>query len=197
MSSLDDFLDQSIYVIDTETTGLDGHPRDVVVDIAVCRTDPRKGTVDEVYSSVVGYDVSKWDGARKNAWIFQNTDLTLEMVASAPPAEQVASDIRKLLSGKNVTTFNTGFDLNKFLYHEPWSLRGTIIQSRCIMLASKNVCKLPGLYEDYKYPRLDEAYSMIVEGDPAGINGKQEHRALSDAVMASYILIALCRNGRY
>ena len=197
MSRLDDFLDRSIYVLDTETTGLDGYPRDVVVDIAVCRADPQKGTVEEIYSSVVGHDVSRWDEAKKNAWIFQNTDLSLEMVASAPPAEKVASDIRKILSGKNVTTFNTGFDLDKFLYHEPWSLKGAIIPSRCIMLASKNVCKLPGLYEEYKWPKLEEAYSMIVDGDPAGINGKQEHRAMSDAVMASHILIALSRNGRY
>jgi DNA polymerase-3 subunit epsilon len=197
MSRLDDFLDQSIYVIDTETTGLDGYPRDVVVDIAVCKVDPRKGTVDEIYSSVVGHDVSRWNDERKNAWIFQNTDLSLDMVASAPPAEKVASDIRKILSGKNVTTFNTGFDLDKFLYHEPWSLKGKIIPSRCIMLASKNVCRLPGLYEEYKWPKLEEAYSIIVDGDPAGINGEQTHRALSDAVMASHILIALCRNGRY
>ena len=196
MSKLDDFLDQSIYVLDTETTGLDGYPDDVVVDIAVCRVDPVKGTVENVYSSVVGHDVSKWSDKMRDAWIFQNTDLTLEQVSKAPPAEKVAADITKILDGKNVTAFNKEFDMNKFLYHRPWNLKGRIRESRCIMLASKNVCKLPGLY-DYKWPRLDEAYSMIVKGDPACINGDQEHRALSDAVMASYVLIELFRSGNY
>ena len=193
MSKLEDFLDQSIYVLDTETTGLDGYPQDVVVDIAICRTDLRKGTVENVYSSIVGYDVSKWNNARKNAWIFQNTDLTLDDVASAPDVTTVAADVRSILRDKNVSTFNTAFDLVKFLYREPWSLKNVIRESKCIMLASKNVCKIPGFYEDYKWPRLDEAYSMIVEGDPANICGNQTHRALSDAVMASHILIALHR----
>lgn len=196
MRTLEDF-DQSMYVLDTETTGLDGHPTDVVVDIAICKADPVKGTVEEVYSSVVGYDVSKWDDTRKNAWIFQNTDLTLDMVASAPPAEKVAVDVQRILKGRNVTSFNFDFDFKKFLFKEPWNLKGIIGESRCIMLASKNVCKLPGLYEDYKWPRLEQAYEMIVEGDPAGINGNQTHRALSDAVMASYIFIELYRMKRY
>lgn len=194
MSTLDDFCGRDVYVLDTETTGLRGFPDDVVVDIAVCKVDLGKGTVDEVYSSIVGHDVSKWSTERKNSWIFQNTDLTVDAVASAPPAEKVAADIRRLLEGKNVTSFNIGFDMDKFLYHEPWNLRNVIRPSRCIMLASKNVCKLPGLYEDYKWPRLDEAYSIILDGDdPAEINGNQTHRALSDAVMASHILIALER----
>ena len=197
MSKLDDFFDQSIYVIDTETTGLDGCPKDVVVDIAICKTDLRKGTVENVYSSIVGYDVSKWDNGRKNAWIFQNTDLTLDAVASAPDASKVAADVRNILKDKNVSTFNTGFDLKKFLYREPWSLRGIIRESKCIMIASRDVCKLPGLYEEYKWPKLDEAYTMLVEGDPADIKGNQTHRALSDAVMASHILISLYKRGRY
>ena len=197
MSRLDDFFDQSIYVIDTETTGLDGYPRDVVVDIAICKADLRKGTVENVYSSIVGYDVEKWDDGKRNAWIFQNTDLTLDAVAAAPSAEKVAAEVRNILRDKNVSTFNTGFDLVKFLYREPWSLKNVIRESRCIMLASKDVCKIPGFYEEYKWPRLDEAYSMLVDGDPAGIRGNQTHRALSDAVMASHILIALYRKGAY
>lgn len=192
--TLDHYSDD-IYVLDTETTGLDGYPKDVVVDIAVCRVDLGRGTVREAYSSVVGYDVSAWSPERRNAWIFQNTDLTLDMVASAPRADIVAGEIRELLRGRRVTSFNFTFDMDRFLYHGPWNLREVIAQERCIMLASADVCRIPGLYEKYKWPRLEEAYSMIVDGDPAGIGGEQTHRALSDAMMASHILIALSRKG--
>ena len=41
------------------------------------------------------------------------------------------------------------------------------------------------------------AYSKIVEGDPAGIHGTQNHRALSDAQMASYVMIQMFRDGNY
>lgn len=204
MATLDDFRTPEmpskgqnvIYVLDTETTGLDGYPKDVVVDIAVCEVDLDKGTVTTAYSSVVGHDVTSWPEEMRNAWIFQNTDLTLDMVERARPAADVAADIRTLLKGKRVTSFNVGFDMDKFLYREPWNLSDIIDEKHCIMLASKDVCKLPGLY-DFKWPRLDQAYPMITEGDPARIEGNQTHRALSDAVMASHVLIALHRSGRY
>ncbi|MDR2866369.1 MAG: 3'-5' exonuclease [Methanomassiliicoccaceae archaeon] len=197
MSTLDDFCKTEVYVIDTETTGLDGAPADRIVDIAICRVALGDDKVETVYSSVVGHDTSRWSEKLKRSWIFENTDLTLDTVDRAPPEEHVVRDVTRILSGANVTSFNTQFDFDKFLYKAPWSLRGRFTQFRCIMMASKNVCRLPGLYDDYKYPKLEEAYRMIVKGDPANIGGKQAHRALSDAVMASHILIELHRTGNY
>jgi DNA polymerase-3 subunit epsilon len=197
MSVLEDFTDVEVFIIDTETTGLDGSPRDKVVDIAICKATLNKGKVETVYSSLVGHDTSLWDDEQKNAWIFGNSDLTLEMVDTAPPENDVVNEVTKILKGNNVTSFNYAYDFDKFLYREPWNLRSKIIPFRCIMLASKNVCKLPGLYEEYKWPKLEEAYSIIVKDDPAGIHGVQKHRALSDALMASYILLKLYGNGDY
>ncbi|MDR0335029.1 MAG: 3'-5' exonuclease [Methanomassiliicoccaceae archaeon] len=197
MSKLDEFCMPEVFVIDTETTGLDGAPKDKVVDIAICRVTLGGDSVDTVYSSIVGHDTSKWNNELRHAWIFENTDLTAEMVRNAPPEADVVRDVSRILSGKNVTSFNYSFDFDKFLYRQPWSLRDIIVPFKCVMIASKDVCRLPGMYEDYKYPRLDQAYSMIVKGDPAGIAGKQAHRALSDAVMASYILLELYRTGHY
>ena len=50
---------------------------------------------------------------------------------------------------------------------------------------------------EYANSKLDYAYSKIVDGDPAGIHGHQDHRALSDARMASYVMIELQRAGLY
>jgi len=197
MRTLDDFCRTEVYIVDTETTGLNGAPRDKVVDIAICRVVLGEDRVENVYSSVVGHDTAKWDRELKHSWIFENTDLTLETVNTAPPEQDVARDVLRILNGKNVTSFNFSFDFDKFLYKEPWSLRNKIVPFGCIMMASTNVCKLPGMYEDYKWPRLDEAYKIIVKGDPARIGGAQTHRALSDAVVASYILLELHRTGRY
>ncbi|MDR0778678.1 MAG: 3'-5' exonuclease [Methanomassiliicoccaceae archaeon] len=197
MSTLDDFCRIDVLVIDTETTGLKGAPYDKVVDIAICRVSLGSDKVDVIYSSVVGHDTSKWNDDLKRSWIFENTDLKLEMVNKAKPEAQVIQEVAKILKDKNVTSFNFAYDFNKFLYPQPWSLKGTFAPFRCIMEASKNVCKLPGLYEEYKWPKLSEAYDIIVKGDPAGVNGEQEHRAISDAVMASYILLELYRTGNY
>ncbi|MDR0523563.1 MAG: hypothetical protein LBG62_03985 [Candidatus Methanoplasma sp.] len=189
-----------IYVLDTETTGLNGAPADVVVDVGVCAVDVARGTVRDAYSSIVGYDVGEWDRGRREAWIFQNTDLTLEMVAAAPPRHRVDADLRALLRGRSLTTYNIPFDLGKFLYREPWSMRGVFEERADIMKAATEVCKLPSQYYGvrYRFPTLERAYSMAFgDGDPAGIGGKQDHRALSDARMASHLMLKMIRDGDY
>ena len=197
--TLDDLPPDEIFVLDTETTGLEGAPKDLVVDVGITKVCLRKGTVEDVYSSVLGYDVDEWDDYHRNAWIFQNTDMTLEMVADAPPAMKVIEDVRRILRGKTVTAYNIAYDMDKFLYQEPWNLRGTFTPCADIMLAATKVCKLPSQYygRQYRYPKLDYAYSHIVEGDPANINGQQNHRALSDAQMASYVMIQMFRDHDY
>ncbi len=198
VSTLDELAPDEIYVLDTETTGLEGAPKDIVVDIGICRVSLRKGTVEDVYSSVLGYEVDEWDDYHRNAWIFENTDMTLEMVAEAPPAMRVIEEVRKILRKKAVTTYNMAYDLDKFLYQEPWNMRGEFTPCFDIMLAATKVCKLPSLYDgQYRYPKLDHAYSTITEDDPAGICGTQSHRALSDAQMASYVMIQMFRDGNY
>ncbi|MBE6528622.1 MAG: 3'-5' exonuclease [Thermoplasmata archaeon] len=197
--TLDDIPPDEIYVLDTETTGLFGAPKDVVVDIGITKVSLRRGTVEDVYSSVLGYDVDEWDDYRRSAWIFENTDMTLDMVREAPPAMKVIDDVRRLLRNKYVTAYNIGYDMNKFLYLDPWDLKLSFNECYDIMLAAKDVCKLPSQYygREYRYPKLDYAYENIVAGDPAGINGKQDHRALSDARMASYLMIQMFRDGTY
>lgn len=188
-----------VLVLDTETTGLQGAPRDLVVDIGICEMSLEDGTVEELYSSVLGYDTSDWDDYLKDAWIFQNTDMTLEMVEEAPPAMDVIDHVRRILRGRMVTSYNTGYDFGKFLYEEPWSMKGLFVECNDIMKAAKDVCRIPGDFYggDYRYPKLDYAYSKLVEGDPAGIHGTQNHRALSDAMMASYLAIAMHREHCY
>jgi DNA polymerase-3 subunit epsilon len=188
-----------IYVVDTETTGLSGGPMDLVVDIGICSVDLKMGLVKVVYSSVVGYDVTEWGDHRKKAWIFENTDLTLDAVAAARPFFNVKEDVIKHLRGKTVTAYNVPFDMDNFLYREPWCLKGLFHVCTDIMKAATDVCKLPSEFYgvSYRFPKLDHAYNTITKGDPAGVGEKQSHRALSDARMASYVMVEMYRNGNY
>ena len=190
---------EEIFVVDTETTGLDGGPKDLVVDIGICSVNLKEGKVRDVYSSIVGYDVTEWDDRRSKAWIFGNTDLTLDKVAAAPPLFIVKEDVANLLRNKTVTSYNVPFDMDKFLFREPWHMRGLFNVCTDIMKAAANVCKIPSEYYgmSYKYPKLDHAYKTIVKGDPARVGDKQDHRALSDARMASYVMVEMYRSGNY
>lgn len=188
-----------ILVLDTETTGLKGAPEDVVVDIGICSVNIRAGKVRDVYSSVVGYDISEWNDTRKKAWIFENTDLTLDEVASAPLQKKVRGEVYEILKGKYATSYNVPFDMDKFLYRDPWDLKGVFVQCTDIMKAATDVCKLPSQFYEvkYRFPKLDHAYKVILDSDPAGIGDKQDHRALSDARMASYVMIEMYNRGNY
>lgn len=57
----------------------------------------------------------------------------------------------------------------------------------CTMIASMNICKLPGKYGSYKWPTLDEAYRILV--DPAGFEGA--HDALNDVRACRKVYYAL------
>jgi DNA polymerase-3 subunit epsilon len=54
----------------------------------------------------------------------------------------------------------------------------------CTMQSTTDICKLPGRFGKYKWPKLDEAYRKLV--DPTGFKGM--HDALSD-VMACWRLL--------
>lgn len=179
-----------IYVIDTETTGLDGYDKDLIVEIAICEVDPLKKEYRKIYDSVVGHNTKNWPYYLKDSWIFGNSNLTLEDVAKAKKQELVAKEIRTILDGKIVTSFNSAFDMDKFLLNPPWNLHEVIYRVYpCIMIESTSICKIPG-YQGYKWPSLYEAHVMLCkENKRKTIN----HRALDDAIMASEVLIEILK----
>ena len=186
-----------IYVIDTETTGLDGYPDDYIVELAICKVDTEKKTVEKIFESIVGHDVDSWEHWQRNAWIFGNSDLKLEDVNNGPLQEDIVKKVRKILKNKYVTSFNTGYDFTKFLCYDPWNLDEVVRDiCNCIMMEATPVCAIEGYYDDYKWPRLEEAYSMLCNGNPAKIED-QSHRAIDDTLMASHVLLSLLDSKSY
>ncbi|NCA74558.1 MAG: 3'-5' exonuclease [Gammaproteobacteria bacterium] len=197
-SNLNAYGDE-IYVLDTETTGLKGIPMDHVVDIAIASANIETGEVKPIFQSVVGYDIRYWTESARKAWVFENTDLTLMDVQRAPRVRDVAKQVLDLLKGHPVTSYNVSFDFGKFLYSRPWDLYDKIILAYDPMKAAAQVCKLPPKFEgaDYKWPSLQHAYQTICPDDPAGMNGGQDHRAMSDAIMAAYLTVQMYNDGTY
>lgn len=217
-----------ILLLDTETTGLKGASfdrdpgfrpisdpaessrldaldwnayGDLVLDIGICEVSLEKGTVTDVYSSIVGYDTSVWNESMEHSWIFENSDLKLSDISKGKPLSKVITEVRNILKDRWVTSYNVQYDLDKFLYKFPWCLKGSFREVRDPMFSATEICRLPSpLFEvkSFRYPKLDYAYKTILKGeDPAGIEGVQDHRALSDARMASHVMVRMYREGRY
>lgn len=188
---------ERIYVLDTETTGLNGtRYGDLVVEIGIVSVCFETREIREEYSEVVGYDTSKWNREKRNAWIFENTDLTAEDVKNARPLSEIVPEVQNLLRGKAATSYNTAFDFGRYLDWAPWSLPCTV--APCIMRSAHAAVGGDIAFDDGSttWPRLEKSYAVLCPEDPAHI-GAQTHRALSDAVQAAHVMLALSDRGLY
>ena len=206
-----------VLIIDTETTGLRGIPEDRVLEIGIAEYDEVSGDISPVYSEMIRYDDivdfdSKYvniDGSR-GIWIYRNSDMRMEdTLNAAKDLDTVVREVREIVSGREVTSYNVGFDFGKFLYQEPWNIRNIVTRKIDIMkLATTKVYELAdsdsiedkGLQErllrereDSYYPekwvRSIDAYRVLCPEDPMKLEGMR-HRAIDDAVMEGWILKA-------
>lgn len=210
-----------VLIIDTETTGLVGYPEDRVLEIGIAEYGESTGKISPVYSEMIRYeDIRKFDGENvnrdgsKGVWIYRHSDMRIEETLNAAKnLATVVEEVRNIVSGKEVTSYNVGFDFGKFLYQEPWSIKPIVTRKIDIMkLATAKVYELAdsdsimdkGLqnrllmerdesYYPDKWVRSIDAYRVLCPDDPMGLEGMR-HRALDDAVMEGWILKAITEN---
>ena len=205
-----------VLIIDTETTGLSGYPKDRVLEIGIAELE--EGSVKPVYSEIIRYpDIAEFDRKYVNLdgsegiWIYRNSNLRIEDTLDASKdLEMVVAEVREIVSGREVTSYNVSFDFGKFLYREPWNLKEFCSVPYDIMeLATKRVYSLAEedmipdkmlqdrllrereeSYYPEKWVRSIDAYRALCPEDPMGLEGMR-HRAIDDAVMEGWILTAL------
>ena len=183
----------NIIVIDLETTGLEGYKAgDRIVEIGAANVDFQRKTVTPMFGHPVSYD-SPFTPLGRDSWIFKEGYLTPEECERSPIDEEKAAMIlATIMDGEYVTSYNTEFDLDKFIY--PWFdeiipdvLDFGFLRAPCIMKASGQVMA-EGLW-----PSLKVAYSTLI-----GTNRRyHEHRALDDAMMAGIVVLELYNRGLY
>lgn len=187
-----------VYLVDTETTGLKGcYCGDKVVDIGIVEVDTAQMTVEPIYSEIVGYDVSKWSDEDRNAWIFTHSDLKLSDVSAGKPLDDVVREVREILNYNVCTSYNVNFDFGHFLSYAPWAIHCELAPD--VMLAAHCIVDGDHLFDDgsTSWPKLQKSYTALCPDDPVRLGGVQAHRALSDAMQASHVMLRLIELGRY
>ena len=202
-----------VLIIDTETTGLSGYPKDRVLEIGIAELEG--GSVRPVYSEIIRYpDIAEFDRKYVNLdgsegiWIYRNSDLRMEDTLNASKdVERVAAEVREIVSGREVTSYNVEFDFGKFLYQEPWNLKELcsvpydimeLATERAYSLAEEDMIPDKALqerllrereesYYPNKWIRSIDAYRALCPEDPMGLEGMR-HRAVDDAVMEGWTL---------
>lgn len=173
---------RDLYVIDLETTHLEpwaGH----IVEVGICRVDLGRRCVFPEYGRIVNVDL---DEDEKKAWVFQNTDLTPDDVEQSPYGWPIiAFELQRLMMHGVFTSYNQSFD---FGWLEQYGIMPDFTADIMDMVT-----------DDYgRRLSAQAAYRYYCPDNPARLpQSTEDHRALSDAVMESYILLEMCKSGIY
>lgn len=151
--------------IDTETTGFpkqcgplvqDGQAR--VCQVAMLLTDEAGRSMAE-FSSLVKPD--GWTVGEEAGKVHGFTNDLCELYGASFPYV-IAAFLGLAQKAETIIAHNTGFD-RKMMQIE-CSYKGTDFPAtpwHCTMLQTVPICKLPGNYGDFKWPRLEEALQIV------------------------------------
>ncbi len=193
-----------IYVLDAETTGLSGYPRDLVLSIGVSEVDVINQTVEPYFNRVLGYDLEKHkDLINEDTWIIENSSMELDHIKFAydngQRAEDVAKEFNEAMEGKWIAIYNKDYDYGKFLKHTPFKLDPAKILP-CLMFAATDPCAIPNPWRPgYKWPKLEQAVNILLDKYDKDILNKTEdfHDALFDTYASGLVMLKLIEEGFY
>lgn len=181
--------------LDTETTGFkkkgaiiqEGQAR--VCQLAMLMTDEHGKSLSEVSFLIQPTDWVISEGAAKIHG-FGN-----ELCEQYGVNGRAAYDLFKKLASmcKTVVAHNVGFDRGMMEVEAAYNKFDEVPQDWfCTMLATMDICKLPGRYGKYKWPKLEEAYQQIC-GKQLGENA---HDAMWDTRACKDIFFELLKQGK-
>ena len=152
-------MKDKILILDIETTGF-MKQNGSIIEVGAVELNIKTGEIKEVFNSLLKEDI--YGPAHEVVplgWIFEHSDLKYEDILMAPPAADVFKDLQNLINSYPLgcTAYNNKFDFD-FLED-----RGIVIDKKlpCPMLLSTNICRLPGRYGKFKWPKVEEAYSFF------------------------------------
>ncbi len=169
-------LDEAEYVVlDVETTGLRPGP-DRVIEIAGLRL--HGGQIVDSFQTLVN------PLRRLPPFIVQLTGITNEMVAKAPPAEQILPTFLSFIDGATIVGHNVSFDIG-FLAYEAQLLGQTfpIDGLDTIALARR---LLPGL----------RRFKLAMVAQHLNIPASNRHRAMGDTKVTAAVFLKILDHAR-
>ena len=164
--------DIPIIVLDFETSGLSPHYGDRAIEIGAVRIE--NSMITDRFQSLMN------PGFRISSFIESFTGISNDMVAAAPPCEEVMEQFAEFIGNHPLVAHNASFD-RKFLDAELGGIgRSRTSSIACSMLTARRV------YPDAPNHRL----GTLVRYCGIHTNGTF-HRALADAEMTGHLWIAM------
>ncbi|WP_027381845.1 exonuclease domain-containing protein [Epilithonimonas caeni] len=177
---------EKILIIDIETTDFLQYGGKIV-EVGIVELDLSNGSKKIIFDEVC----QEPDMTRisiEKAWIFGNSNLTVDEVLNSKQLQELKPTIQNILNDykHGATAFNNAFDFG-FLEH-----RGFVFPNKlaCPMKLSTNICQIPS-HRGFKWPKVEEAHKFFF-GDVGYI---EAHRGADDAFHEADIVYELYKRG--
>lgn len=170
-----------IAVLDIETTGFIV-TTDAVVEIGITLVDTTTQEITKIFDKVILDPVfCKYN--HKTAWIFENSNLTIEDVLNGVPLEEIEDELQKIFDTYPITAHNKSFDL-RFLRSRNFEINDI----KCLMRSCRENKLVYTHKGSPKSPSVEEAYQVLFPDE----HYIEKHRGGDDSIHEAKILLKLC-----
>ncbi|MDD4244970.1 MAG: hypothetical protein PHI62_02215 [Candidatus Methanomethylophilaceae archaeon] len=186
-------MSKDIFVIQVIPTGPDGYPKDGVAEVGIASVDLDSGEIRSVYQNRIRHEPGSLDES-KIEYLENNSGMKASDLADADPADSVVKEVKDILKGGTVTSFDVANVFYRYMIPEPWDItfEVSIMPSVSSRMPYSLRCRKP--FEENK--AIMKAYSAIY-GEEAPLNASGSATALDLALMTAYIIISLRRQSKY
>lgn len=172
-----------IAVIDIETTGFLNNGGQII-EVGIAQLNTANGQVTTIFNHVCHESIP----IDSDAWIFKNSNLTIEEVEDSETLELMRLGIQDAIDSCDAATaYNKKFDFG-FLRSRGFKIESEVT---CPMLAATPICKIPNARGGDKWPKVQEAWNFFFPNS----DYIEEHRGADDAYHEALILMELIKLG--
>lgn len=184
---------ENLFVIQVISTGQDGYPKDGVAEVGIASVDLDSGEIRSVYQNRIRHEPGSLDGS-KTEYLEKNSCIKVSDLAGADPADLVVKEVKEILKGGTVTSFDVANVFYRYMIPEPWDLtfEVSVMPSVSSRLPYSLRCREP--FEENK--TILKAYFSLY-GDDATLCSEGSATALDLALMTARIICGLRWQGKY
>lgn len=184
---------ENLFVIQVISTGQYGYPKDGVAEIGIASVDLDSGEIRSVYQNRIRHEPDSLDES-KTEYLEKNSCIKVSDLTGADRADLVIKEVKEILRGGTVTSFDVANVFYRYMIPEPWDLtfEVSVMPSVSSRLPYSLRCREPS--EENK--TIVKAYSSFY-GDDATLCPSGPATALDLALMTAHIISSLRRQGKY
>ncbi|NLN72338.1 MAG: hypothetical protein GX137_06090 [Thermoplasmatales archaeon] len=186
-------MEEDLFVVQVISTGPDGYPEDGVAEVGIASVDLITGDVRSVYQNRIRYEPGSLDEV-KMQYLEENSCIRASDLADADPADIVAAEVRNILKGRTVTSFDVANVFLRYMVPNPWDMTHefSIMPAVSSRMPYSLKCRTPS--EENK--AIVKAYSSVF-GDEGPLGKPKSVTALDLSLMTAYLILRLRQQGKY